>query len=210
MDLVLSAISAGTGDQGTQEQSESDQLRRMVRVSPMDLKPAFLYFHHPHEDPKPDADGRASKKQCGLLVDDQVCRWASLFRCWEVDMGKSDAATAAKLGAEAGTSFSVVDGELKIAAHSGPFATSKATVQFLRDSLEKGNPEYWGQIQKRLEEQKAVLAEARSLASKKKWKESSEKYDELLQSDLRIGDFWDDMLAESVKVKDKASREKDD
>lgn len=173
----------------------------------MDLRPAFLYFHFPHDDPKKaNADGRASLKQCGLLVDLQVARWASLFRCYEVDMSRSDRAAAERLGAGAGTSFAIVDPKLAVAAQAASFASEKATVQFLKDTLQKACPVYWEQIQKQIEEQRVALAEARKLADRKDWKAALEKYDVIRTSTLQVADFFDDAVAEAARAETKAKQ----
>jgi hypothetical protein len=208
-DLVLPALAASTGPESGA--GLDDQLRGLLKVSDMDPKPALLYFHFPHEEKEKDkvsAEGRVSKKQCGNLVDDEVARWCSLFKCYEVDMAKSDRGAADRLGAGAGTSYAVIDGKLQVAAKSGPLANSRATVQFLRETLQASCPVYWDGLQKRVEEQKVVLEEARKLAARKDWGPALEKYDLIRLSDLRIGDFFDDAVSEAAKVEAKVQQQK--
>lgn len=184
----------------------------------MDPKPAFLYFHFPHDEKgekgergekdKVSADGRVSKKQCGQLVDDEVARWCALFKCYEVDMAKSDRAAADRLGAGTGTSYAVVDGKVQVVAKCGPAANSKAMVAFLKETLQSSCPTYWDGLQKRLEEQKSLLDEARKLAARKDWAAALEKYDLIRLSDLRIGDFFDDAVSEAAKVEAKVQQQK--
>lgn len=212
MDLVLPAISAITGETPKEDATPvtvDDELRRILKVSEFDIRPVFLYFHYPHEDAeKPTGEGKVSKKQCTELVDEQVSRWALLFRCYEVDMGKSDKKVADRVGAGSGTSYAVVNGKLEVIAKSGPIATSKAIGTFLENSLREGSPALWADIQKRLDEQKALLEEARKLAAKKEWKAAQEKYDLIVRSDLRIGAWWDDAAKEADRVAAKAAQEK--
>ena len=210
MDLVLPAFAVPTGETPKEGPiTQEDDLRRILKVSEFDIRPVLLYFHYPHEDDeKLTPEGKLSKKQCAQLVDEQVARWALLFRSYEVDMAKSDRKAAERLGAAAGTSYSVVDGKLAVIAKTGPMASSKATAQFLESALRDGAPALWADVQKRLEEQKAILDEARKLAAKKEWKAAQEKYDLVVRSDLRIGDWWDDAAKEADRVAQKAAQEK--
>lgn len=211
MDLVIPALAAPTGTDGTEEariKAEVDQIRKMVKVSDFDLKPAFLYFHYPHDDDvkerKLTPEGRVSKKTCELLVEEEIARWALLFRCFEVDMSKSDRAAATRVGAGTGTSFAVVNGKTQVVGQSGPFANAKAAAAFLRDSLKTASPDLWTDIQRQLDEQKKVLDEARALAAKKDWKAAKERYELVVKSDLRVGDWWDGAAKEYDRIVIKA------
>src|SRR5262245_53781333 len=102
MDLTLPPMTVTTGDAKSGEKPESPEevLRHLLRTSDMDLTPVFLYFHYPHGDKSElTADGKASKKQCITMVDEQISRWSLLYRCYEVDMSVSDRKTAERLGA---------------------------------------------------------------------------------------------------------------
>lgn len=171
----------------------------------MDPRPVLLYFHYPHEkDDEVTPEGKISKKQCVSILDDAVSRWCVLYRCYEIDMSRSDRRTAERLGAGTGTSFSVVNGKLEVVARSGPLATVKAVTTFLGDALRKGSPEYWAGLEKRIEEQRATLAEARKLAAKRDWAAARARYDEVRNSDLRVADFWEDAVTEGAQADAKA------
>lgn len=236
MDLILPAIAATTGESkpadgakpadtakpadgadakaadpaATESEEVRAQLRRLVKVSEFDLKPAFLYFHYPHEDDdkKLTPDGRTSKRQCEIMADEQVARWAMLFRCFEVEMGRSDRSTAGRLGAVQGTCYAVVGGKVNVIGKSGPFANAKTAAAFLRDTLKTASPDLWAEVQRRVEEQKVVLAEARKHMEKREWKAAVEKYDLIVKSDLRIGDFWDDAAKEWQRATEKAASDR--
>lgn len=206
-DLTLPAIAAITGGPASAETSPDDDLRRLLKVSEMDLRPVLLYFHYPHEEgEKASAEGKLSKKQCDQLVGEEVSRWALLYRCYEVDMGKSDRKVAERLGAGPGTSYAVVNGKLEVVARSGPIANDKAIAKFLGDTLRDGCPSLWSDLGKQLEDQKSLLAEARKLAAKKDWKAAQEKYDLIVRSDLRIGDWWDEAAREADRIAQKAEQ----
>ena len=207
MDLTLPAptVTTADGQTGAKAENADDVLRRLLRVSEMDMRPVLLYFHYPHGDKaETTSDGRVSKKQCMTMVDEQVSRWSLLYRCYEVDMAVSDRKTAERLGAGKGTSFSVVNGKLEVVGRSDAVTTSKAVAQFLRQSLETGCSTYWGTLQKQIDDQKAILDEARKLAAKKDWKAAKARYDEIRQSEVRVGEFWDDVFDEGAKVDTKA------
>lgn len=208
MDLKLPALDPGpaTGGDGKAEDADT-RVRRILKVSEWDLKPVLLYFHYPHEDEdKPTADGRASKKQCGQLIEEEFSRWGILFRCYEVDMSASDRAFAEKVGAGTGTSFALVNGKGEPFARSGTFANVKALRDWLQKSLKDGTPLYWDALQKQVAEQKTLLEEARALAKKQDWKAAKTRYDEIRGSTLRIGEHWDAALDEAAKVEAKAKR----
>jgi len=219
MDLVLPAPAAVTGDDGksaaADEKSSAEasdlRLRRMLGVSEMDPRPVLLYFHYPHEeDDRLTSEGRISKKQCGSVDEEQAARWFLLYRCYEVDMGRSDRKVAERLGAGPGTSFAVVNWKLEAVAKSGPMSKPEAVTKFLEDGLRVGFPDYWKDVEKRVAEQKTLLAEARKFADKRDWKAAKERYDQIRASDFRIYDDWDAAVAEAVRATDKAAKEAKD
>lgn len=216
MDLTLPAQSATTGGEsggkgGDQSKptTTEDELRKLLLLSEWDPRPVLLYFHYPHEDDvKPTSDGRMSKKQCETVNDETVARWCLLFRCYEVDMGKSDRASAERLGAGTGTSFSIVRGKLEVVSKSGPVKDAKSLAKFMEDALRQGCTEWWSSIEKRLEEQKKLIEEARKLAAKKDWKAAKERYDQVRSSELRITPEWEAASTEAIRVDEKAKQEK--
>jgi hypothetical protein len=201
-------VTAESGSAGSAAKSADDELRHLLRVSEMDPRPVLLYFHYPHEsDDKSTPEGRISKKQCGSVDEEKVARWCLFYRCFEVDMGRSDRKTAERLGAGPGTSFSVVDWKLEAVAKSGPIAKPEGLTKYLEDALHNAFPDYWAGIEKQVTEQKALLAEARKLAAKKDWKAAKERYDKIRTSDFRIYDDWDDAVTEAGRVAEKARAE---
>ncbi|MCE9636713.1 MAG: hypothetical protein K8T90_13500 [Planctomycetes bacterium] len=216
MDLVLPLPSATTGeagkggDQAPSGAASDNELRRLLLVSEWDPRPVLLYFHYAHdEDLKAvSSEGRVSKKQCDTVNEETVARWCLLFRCYEVDMSKSDRASAERLGAGTGTSYSIVRGNLEVIAKSGPVKDSKVLAKFMEDALHKGCTDWWASIEKRLEEQKKLIEEARALAAKKDWKAAKVRYDEIRSSELRITPEWEAASTEADKVDEKAKQAK--
>jgi hypothetical protein len=171
----------------------------------MDPRPIFLYFHYPHEDDeKSTPDGRASKKQCGSVDEEKVARWCLLYRCYEVDMGRSDRKSAERLGAGPGTSFAIINGKFEAVAKSGPIAKPEGVAKFLEDALKTSFPDMWKVVEERVAEQKTLLAEARKFAAKKEWKAAAERYEKIRTSDTRIYEEWDDGVNEALRVIEKA------
>jgi len=172
----------------------------------MDPRPTLLYFHHPHEDvEKPGAAGKASRKLCRMLAEEAFARWGLLVRCFEVDAENSDAKVLERLGAGDGPSFAIVDENLAVVAKSGSFVNAKTAAAFVRDAVTAKFPAYWKSVSERIEEQKKLVAEARALAKQKKFDEAVARYDTVVWSDLRVGDFFDDACKEWAEVsKDKA------
>ena len=158
--------------------TEDEHLREVLRIHRMDPRPTFLYFHYPHEDlEKPGVSGRVSKKQCEMLADDAFARWGMLVKCFEVDAEKSDPKILARLGVGEGASFAIVDEKLQVVAQSSPFATAKTAGAFVKQAVSTRFPDYWKALQERVEEQKKLLAEARTLAKQKKFEGSLARYD---------------------------------
>jgi hypothetical protein len=209
MEVSLAAIPVVTPKAGEPApKTLDDHLRETLRIHRMDPRPAFLYFHWPHEtDPdskaKPGPDGRRSSKLCDLLGDDAFTRWGSLVRCIEVDASMSDAKILERLGVGEGPSFAIVDERLEVVARSGAFGSAKGAAAFVKETLASKCGEYWKSVQARLEEQKKALAEARSFAKRKEWRESLARYDLIRRSDLRIADFFDDAVREAADVERK-------
>jgi hypothetical protein len=190
----------GTGSGGTGDGGAGDEhLRKLLRVHRMDPRPTFLYFHHPHEDvEKPGAAGKASRKLCRMLAEEAFARWGLLVRCFEVDAEKSDAKVLERLGAGDGPSFAIVDENLAVVARSGSFVSAKTAAAFVRDAVTTKFPAYWKSVAERVEEQRKLVAEARTLAKQKKFDQAVARYDAVVWSELRIGDFFDDACKEWV------------
>lgn len=212
-DAVLESEKAITpAAPGEKPESRTEQLQRLLKVSKWTPALSLLYFHTPHENlPKEKLTGLplASLNQCKTLFDDDVTRWLSLYHCVEIDMGKSDLATAQSLGFKDGAIFAVVDQDLKVLATSKALPKSENVATFLKNTLKSDTCKaFWAPIQKQIDEQKKALEEGRALAEKKKWKEALEKYQMVLNSNVRIADFYDEAAKEVVKVQRKAEDDK--
>ena len=178
-----------------------DHLKKLLRVHRMDPRPTLLYFHYPHEDvEKPGASGKASRKLCRMLAEEAFARWGLLVRCFEVDAENSDAKVLERLGVGEGPSFAIVDENLAVVAKSGSFVNAKTAAAFVRDAVTAKFQEYWKAVSARVEEQRKLVAEARALAKQKKFDEALTRYDTVVWSDLRIGDFFDDACKEWAEV----------
>jgi hypothetical protein len=212
-DAVLEAEKAITpAAPGEKPETRVDQLRRTLRVSVWSPSLTLLYFHTPHADLAKDklvGPALAALNQCKTFSDDDVTKWLTLYHCVEVDMGKSDLATAQALGFKDGALFSVVDQDMNILATSKPLPKSENVASFLKATLKSDACKtFWAPVQKQIDEQKKWLEEGRALAEKKQWKQALEKYQFVLNSNVRIADFYDDAAKEVVKVQRKAEEAK--
>ena len=212
-DAVLEAEKAITPTApGEKPETRIDQLRRILRVSVWSPSLTLLYFHTPHEELAKDkiaGMALATLNQCKTLHDDGVSKWLSLYHCVEVDMGKSDLKTAELLGFKDGALFAVVDQDMKVLASSKSLPKSENVATFLKTTIKSDVCKtFWTPIQKQIDEQKKWLDEGRALAEKKQWKESLEKYQMILNSPVRIADFYDETAKEVVKVQRKAEEAK--
>lgn len=201
-EVQLQPAAAITPKEGEKAGKTGDeQLAETLRIHRMDPRPTLLYFHHEHEDiEKPDAAGRATKKLCEMLADDAFTRWGLLIKCVEVNVAKSDAKLIQRLGAGEGPSFAILDHKLEVVAKSGAFATPKLAGIFVRDAVTTSFPNYWKELNRRIEEQRKVVAEARALVKEKKLEDALTRFDSVIFSDVRVGDFFDDICREADTV----------
>lgn len=189
----------------TPGESEDEYLRRLFRIHPMDPRPVFLYFHYGHEkDPKSKAPvsaaGKASEKQCGVMADAKFIRWGPLVRCIEVDMDRSDARIAQRVGLGDGASYAFVNEKLSAVAKAEDFADGAAAAAFIEKAIKTHYADYWKTLEERIAEQKVTLAAAKELEKQKKLDEALDKYREIVNSDLRIADFWEDTYKDAEKL----------
>jgi hypothetical protein len=193
----LKTPAAITGADGAEKETEADALRRMLGMSEWDPKPVLLYFHSEHEEKgvgKPWAD------QCKQIDDENVARWSGLYHFVEIDRDKSEAKLLERFGAGAGPSFAIVNQDLEVKATSAEVGSPKKFATFLHSTVKKQFSEYWGEIQTRLDEQKAALQEAKSLAKKKDVTGALMRVREVTRSSLRIGSFFDDAVKMDTKL----------
>jgi hypothetical protein len=171
-----------------------------------------LYFHTPHEDLQKDklvGMALTTLNQCKTLHDDGVCRWLALFHCVEVDMGKSDAKTAEMLGYKDGALFAVVDQDMHVLATSKSMPKSDVVAGFLKTTIKSDAcKKWWAPVQQQIDDQKKSLDEGRALAKQDKWKDALAKYQAVVNSNVRVADFYDDAAKEIVKVQRKADEAK--
>ncbi len=199
-------------NEGEKPETRLDQLRRNLHVSVWTPALSLLYFHTPHEDlPKDKVVGMAlvTLNQCKTLKDDGVSRWLALFHCVEVDMGKSDAKTAEALGFKDGALFAVVDQDMHVLATSKSMPKSDNVAAFLKATIKSDAcKKWWAPVQQQIEEQKKALDEGRALAKQDKWKDALPKYQAVVNSTVRVAEFYDDAVREIVKVQRKADEAK--
>jgi hypothetical protein len=214
-EATLPAVSVVTPSApGEKVETPEDLLRRAVKVTTWTPSLTLLYFHTPHEElEKSKLVGAAGQtmRQCKTFHDEQVARWLSLYHPVEVDMGKSDAKAAERLGCKDGAIFAVVDQDLNVLATSKVIETSEGVKSFLEKTLKsEACKSFWAPYAKQMEEQKAELAAARALAKQEKWKEASEKYASILATPIfRVsGDLYDVAVKESAKAARKAAEQK--
>jgi hypothetical protein len=197
---------------GEKPLSPDDRLRKTLRVGPWDTSPTLLYFHTPHEDlQKHELKGAAlhSLRQCKAFRDEQVARWLMLFHCVEVDMGKSDAKAAERLGFKEGVVFSIIDSDLNVLASSKTIPESETVASFLKTTMKSEScKKWWTNVQTRIDEQKQALENARALVKQDKLKEALEGYRQVLNSQVRVGEFFDEAAKEFTKLERKAEQAK--
>jgi hypothetical protein len=147
----------------------------------------------------------ATFRQCKSFRDEKVARWLSLFHCVEVDMGRSELKTAERLGFKEGVMFAFVDQDLNVVATSKSLPESDGLANFLKSTLRSpACAKFWAPVQTTIDEQKKALAEARDLMKREKYKEALERYKSIVNSNVRVAEFWDDAAKESVKATRKA------
>lgn len=197
---------------GAKAETPEELLSRTLNVSKWNPSLTLLYFHTPHEDvekSKLTGSALATFKQCRAIHDEQVVRWLALYHPVEVDMGKSDAKTAARLGCKDGALFAVIDQNMNVLASSKGLERPEQVEAFLKTTLKSEVCKtYWTAVQAQIDEQRKTLDEARALAKQEKFKEAMEKYTLLLNSKVRVADFYDDAVKEATKVARKAEQAK--
>lgn len=212
-EAALPALAAVTpaANAGEKTDTPEDLLRRALKVTTWTPSLTLLYFHTPHEGlekSKLVGAAGATLKQCKSFSNEKVARWLSLFHCVEVDMGRSDAQTAERLGYKEGVMFSFVDQELNVIATSKSLPESEALAGFLKNTLRsEACAKFWTPVQSTIDEQKKALAEARDLMKKEKYKEALDRYRSIIDSGVRVADFFDDAAKESVKAQRKAEQQ---
>lgn len=185
-------------------------LERTLKISKWNPSLTLLYFHTPHEDldkSKLAGAAAATFRQCKTFFAEDVARWLSLYHPVEVDMGASDAKTAERLGFKDGAIFAVIDQDMNVLATSKPLAKSENVAAFLEATIKSEKcAKYWAPVQKQVDEQKKALDAARSLVAKEKFKEALEQYKLVLDSNVRVADFYDDAAKEAAKIQRKAEK----
>lgn len=211
-EATLEAANEVTPKNGEKVDSADDQLRHMVKVSAWNPSLTLLYFHTPHEDldkSKLVGAAGATFRQCKTFHDEQVARWLLLYHCVEVDMGKSDAKTAERLGMKDGAMFAVIDQDLNVLGTSKSIPTSEGVASFLKNTMKSEScAKYWNAVQTQIDEQKTALEKARALMAKDKFKDALDQYNVVLNSKVHVADFWDDAAKEAVKAARKVEQAK--
>ncbi len=207
IEAALTAPAAITGEAATKETLEQ-HLHKILESSEWDPKPTLLYFHHEHdvdeeEGEKLTAQGKLSLKQCKSLDDEKVARWSQLYKFVEVNVPTSENELLARFKAGNGPSFTIINQDLEVKASSGTLGNSKGVVSFLQSTVKKHFPDYWKQVQDRLDLQKKALKDARSLEKSKKYDEALDRVREVTGSQLRIGPQYDDAVKLGAKIRKK-------
>lgn len=209
--MTITPIQTATPKEGEKLDTAEDQLRQMIKVSKWTPGLTFIYFHTPHEELKRSelvGQAGAAFRQCKTFFDEQVARWLLLYHCVEVDLGKTDAKTAERLGYKEGAIFSVVDQDLNVIATSKPIATSESVALFLKKTIQsEAAAKHWAPVKTQIDEQKKTIEKARALAAQDKWKEALEQYRAILDSTVRVGESWDAAAKEVTKAARKAEQE---
>ena len=195
---------------GEKVETPDEQLARTLHVSAWNPSLTLLYFHTPHEDldkSKLTGAAGASFRQCKTFHNEQVVRWLSLYHPVEVDMGKSDAKTAERLGFKDGAMFAVVDQHLNVIATSKPIVNSDGVAAFLEKTIRSEScKSFWSNVQTTIDEQKKALEKARELVRQDKFKDAMEQYAIVVNSNVRVADFYDEAAKEAAKIARKADK----
>ena len=116
--MRLQAHRVVTGVPGSNVLDEAAHLRRTLgfleAARARDERPVLVFFHWPHDHAR---FGKETTRLCDRVLEDEtVARWTRLFRTVRVEMEASDAALAARIGADTGPSLAVLDRAMKVVA----------------------------------------------------------------------------------------------
>ena len=201
---------AANAKAGEKPETFEEQLSRTLHVSAWNPSLTLIYFHTPHEDidkSKLAGAALATFRQCKTFHDEQVVRWLSLYHPVEVDMGQSDMKTAERLGCKDGAMFAIVDQHLNVIATSKPITSSEGVAAFLEKTIRSEScKSFWSNVQTTIDEQKKALEKARALVRQEKFKEAMDQYAIVVNSNVRVADFYDDAAKEAAKIARKAEK----
>lgn len=193
---------------GGRQVTEDEHFRSLFKCRPGDDRPILVYFHWAHDGPEVSPEGKESARQCPVLKDEMVERWAVLFRLFEVDVDPSDRKVAERFGLGKGASFSILDADLRVVARSEDLENVRAATEYFRKTLPAKLPEYWERIESEIAGQERTAAEARKLAKKDKLAEAIALLDKVRRSDVRIAESWEPAYRELRQLEEKLEREK--
>ena len=195
---------------GEKVETPEERLSKELRISVWNPSLTLLYFHTPHEEldkSKLKGSALATMLQCKTFHDEKVVRWLALYHPVEVDMGKSDLTAAQKLGFTDGAMFAVVDQRMNVLATSKALPTSEQLAGFLEKTIKSEScKSFWTNVQTTIDEQKKALEKARALVKQEKFKEAMEQYALVVNSNVRVADFYEEAVKESSKIARKADK----
>jgi hypothetical protein len=201
---VLTPVPVVTGGR---QITEEEHFRSLFKCRSGDTRPILVYFHFAHDGAEVTEEGKESAKQCPVLKEEPVERWAVLFRLFEVDADPSDRKVAEKFGLGKGASFALLDAALNVVARSEDLPNARAATEWFRKTLPAKFPDTWKSIEAEIAEQERLAAEARKLVKKDKLAEAIALLDPVRRSDVRIADSWEPTYRELRMLEEKLARE---
>ncbi len=187
-------------------EERQEHLLRSLKVAGGDTRPLLLFFHWDHEH---EELGKPQTKQCRVMDDEKVARWAGLFHCAEIDVEDSDAKLLKDLGLGEKPSFAIVTNELKLVTTATELNTSRKVVGFMKDALAAEPLQaYWKTVEEELQHQQDSLKKARKLLKKKELLDAHDLFESVRFSEVRIGKFWEDAVTDYEDVAKKIKQER--
>lgn len=191
-------------DEKAQAEAERRHLRRQLGIRSANPPGATLVvFHYFHGE---GLHGKAQDKLCHCLHDETVARWGRLMHCVEVFVPESSRKLVEQLGGGTKPMVAVLDAELNVVARLENVRSARKTWKFLRATLQEKLPEYWAEIESRLDEQQVELQRAKRLVKEKDLEEANRVLRGIYFSDLRVGEWWDDAAALLIRVHERIER----
>jgi hypothetical protein len=203
------AITPKDGEK-VKELTPLEHVRACVRMDEAleagDKRPTLVYFHFPHEHA---VHGPTTLTMCSKVLDDETsARWGRLFRCVQVDMGASDARLVQLLGADGKPGMVVLDDQTQVVARIPALVSAAKMHKALKDAIQKF-PERWKSIQKDVADHAKTLAEAKKAFKADDYADALALVDKIRQSDVRIGEAYEEALFFGYDVEQRLAREKE-
>jgi len=189
IDRIRATTAGDDGKGGEPVRTPLEHVRHALGLDDAkDARPALVYFHWPHQDPK---QGKTTETLCGRVLDDEdSARWGMLFRCVQVDMAKSDEKLVELLGPGDKPSFALVAQDGTIVARIPACQTALKFQKAMKEALPKF-PEYAKSVEKSLASLDASLEKARATVKAGELAEAKPLYDQLRWTKVRVGPQYD-------------------